>query len=610
MGLLEPWRPEMDGKILFVSHQWLSFSHPDPSGEQLDTLKGLLKRLLSGKTDVKPHPYQSMIFKDGDTGISGKYWQENLPQMSSHTTGAHAPAHTVGHVTGSTVPAHVTTHAGADHRHTETELSIQLTQAVRSIPAYVEHSAMMLVLAPVCTHADLPVVCNYPSWRSRGWCRMELMSALLARTDLRIILCMGDEAVPYLQTSFDALLLPAGKGDFACCQMGHDINGKKIGCDKFKVKSVLASMIDAKISHHFDQGERMHAHYFTCMRRKFLVGLPNNEAETATGAAALRAQLQWSPEDDTAAESTGWSLVHCAALADDAKAVRELAAEGEPVDKKLVAGVPALNLFPSVNPLLLALSFSSFETAEALLDAGADPTYKTVGQGFAEDAPMYMALNHRVDNLKAWKKRFADCDLNYRRPGCKSNCMLTASLYGTDKHDIIKELADLGCVEAPNAAGWGALHWVCNSADPDLEAVRYLIDVIGADVNGQRNADLPFLAFLIPNETTCYFGSKGKKDMQTLMFGHARYMTPLHCAAFSANVDTCKLLLAKGADPTLKNVQGCTPLQLAEQVYGTVPAALREVLEPPKPSKWTSCCKPTVEAEDLIPRHPERELEC
>ena len=21
----------------------------------------------------------------------------------------------------------------------------------------------------VCTHADLPVVCNYPSWRSRGW---------------------------------------------------------------------------------------------------------------------------------------------------------------------------------------------------------------------------------------------------------------------------------------------------------------------------------------------------------------------------------------------------------------------------------------------------------
>merc|ERR1712118_210346 len=112
-----------------------------------------------------------------------------------------------------------------------------------------------------------------------------------------------------------------------------------------------------------------------------------------------------------------------------------------------------------------------------------------------------------------------------------------------DKHDIIKELAELGCVEAPNAAGWGALHWVCNSADPDLEAVRYLIDVIGADVNGQRNADLPFLAFLIPNEATCYFGSKGKKDMQTLM-----------------------------------NVQGCTPLQLAEQVYGTVPAALREVL--------------------------------
>merc|ERR1719240_1153269 len=218
------------------------------------------------------------------------------PNASSHTTGAHAPAHTVS--------AHVTTHAGADHRHTETELSIQLTQAVRSIPAYVEHSSMMLVLAPVCTHNDLPVVCNYPSWRSRGWCRMEFMSALLARTDLRIILCMGAEAVPYLQMSFDALLLPAGKGDFACCQMGHDINGKKIGCDKYKVRSVLESMLDAKIESHFENAERMHAQYFTCMRRKFLAGLPLHAGEApATGAAALRAQLRWSPEDDAAAEA-------------------------------------------------------------------------------------------------------------------------------------------------------------------------------------------------------------------------------------------------------------------------------------------------------------------
>jgi hypothetical protein len=269
-----------------------------------------------------------------------------------------------------------------------------------------------------------------------------------------------------------------------------------------------------------------------------------------------------------------------------------------------------LNLFPTITPLLLAVSHSSFETVEALLDAGADPKYKTDGQGFAEDAPMYMALNHQVDSLKAWKKKFPDCDMNYRRPGCKSNCMLTAALYGADKYDMMKQLVDLGCVAEPNAIGWGALHWVCMSADPDLEAVRYLIDVIGIDVNVQTPASLSFLPFILPAEAGAMFGSRSKQDLKTLMFGHARYMSPLHCAAFSANVETCKLLLSRGANPALKNIQRCTPLQLAEQVYGTVPEALLEVLEPkPQASKWAPCCSPAVTAEDLIPYHPERELE-
>lgn len=440
---------------------------------------------------------------------------------------------------------------------------------------------------------------------------MEFMSALLARKDLRIICCQGTDAVPYLQMSFDALLLPAGKGDFACCQMGHEINGKKIGCDKYKVRSVLESMLDAKIENHFESGERMHAHYFTCMRRKFLTGLPGAEATAPPGAAALRAQLRWTPEDDAAAESTGWSLLHCAALADNAAAVRELAAEGVPVDMKLKDGVPLLNLFPTITPLLLAVSYSSFETVEALLDAGADPLYKTSGQGFAEDPPMYMALNHQVENLKAWKKRFPDCDMNYQRPGCKANCMVTASLYGTDKYDMMKQLKDLGCVPRPNAVGWGALHWVCQSADPDMEAVRYLIDEVGMDVNEQTPAAMGFLPFLLPAEAKAAFDARfaSKQDLATLMFGQARYNTPLHCAAYSANVEICKFLLSRGADPTKKNIQGCTPLQLAEQVYGTVPEALQEVLASKPAGKWAPCCLPVVTAEDLIPRHPERELE-
>ena len=33
-GLLETYSPDKEGKILFISHQWLGFGHPDPEFEQ------------------------------------------------------------------------------------------------------------------------------------------------------------------------------------------------------------------------------------------------------------------------------------------------------------------------------------------------------------------------------------------------------------------------------------------------------------------------------------------------------------------------------------------------------------------------------------------------
>ena len=54
-------------------------------------------------------------------------------------------------------------------------LLLTLMPTLQSIPAYVEHSTIITVLAPPATHADTtdaegnPTYCNYQSWRSRGW---------------------------------------------------------------------------------------------------------------------------------------------------------------------------------------------------------------------------------------------------------------------------------------------------------------------------------------------------------------------------------------------------------------------------------------------------------
>ena len=36
-GMLAPYTPEMQGRVCFISHQWLGYKHPDPNVEQSNT---------------------------------------------------------------------------------------------------------------------------------------------------------------------------------------------------------------------------------------------------------------------------------------------------------------------------------------------------------------------------------------------------------------------------------------------------------------------------------------------------------------------------------------------------------------------------------------------
>merc|ERR1719454_1143193 len=82
-------------------------------------------------------------------------------------------------------------HAGmvSDHRHSASDVTVhanvsllieQLKAAVDSIPSYIERCAEMFILVPSVKHADRPgEVCDFSTWRSRGWCRMEFVSSRL-----------------------------------------------------------------------------------------------------------------------------------------------------------------------------------------------------------------------------------------------------------------------------------------------------------------------------------------------------------------------------------------------------------------------------------------------
>ena len=253
---LESWVPHQDlrdaGKVvemtadmlkekdvIFVSHQWVAFNHPDPGGEQLRALQNTLTNLLNGKHNVESNSTLNTVYGTLDR-FTPEMWKARLPEMfvwfdystapsaprtrpSSHACAQSTPLLTVNRpraranlpvsipqpgavVNGASeelkqsldtngdgvieqselVNADIATakNANSDHRLLSVgdqrvlDLVEQLKAAVDSIPSYVERSAMMWILVPPCKHQDLEgAICDFNSWRDRGWWYVERAGA-------------------------------------------------------------------------------------------------------------------------------------------------------------------------------------------------------------------------------------------------------------------------------------------------------------------------------------------------------------------------------------------------------------------------------------------------
>ena len=118
-------------------------------------------------------------------------------------------------------------------------MSQQLAAAVDSIPTYIERCSMMWVLAPPCEHADLPgVICDFASWRARGWCRLEYAASKLARgEDMPIMVIRSAEGTPEYFNPCDTMKLAAARGTFT------------VEDDRAKVNATLGTMYESKIGY-------------------------------------------------------------------------------------------------------------------------------------------------------------------------------------------------------------------------------------------------------------------------------------------------------------------------------------------------------------------------
>eukprot|EP00439_Symbiodinium_sp_Y106_P079588 s2050_g18.t1 len=443
-GFLEEFTPRTKGKVIVVSHEWLSYVHPDPNQEHFFTLKRVLDRLGNGEVNrVEDYWLHSVMFRS--VGITAKEWKNDFDNMYIWIDYCCIPQ--------------IEVDANPETIH-------QSSLAVQSIAAYVERSSLLLVLAPVCIHAETGRSCNFASWRRRGWCRMEMMTAILSSNKVRIMVCTGAEATPFLMHPFEAPRLPVGDGDFSCCALGHKLGGATLTCDKKRLRGVLEEMLQAKVGTLKADGLVVERLWYASMQQHFLRNLPEKEvfslqADQAQsshyfpegeedveklhnflqrrlstgrqGADALRRTLGWTNFDDQRCRSTGCTLMMCAAIADSPPAIRELAAK----DKNNTVNIGLRKqyyhlafMWKGVRPLGAAMAFSSWETVAALLDCGADPKLKCSN---GMDSLFFACCIGNLTNIQGWFRRFPNWDMERRIPIMGMNIFCAATCSGTNK---------------------------------------------------------------------------------------------------------------------------------------------------------------------------------
>ena len=249
------WTPSMRGRTFFMSHQWTSFDHPDPTNDQLETLQSVLGRLARGDLTIKANwvvhfayrLFQPHTSAEWQAIMRGAYlWYDfvSMPQPAAAALAAAAPD-----AAAPKAAALVSTHS--DHRvRSEDEgeevsrLIAQLKAAVDSIPSYIERCDEMFVLVPSVKHTDREgEVCDYNSWRQRGWCRLEFVSSRLCSKDVPVVVINSKDADPEYFNLCDTTKLFAGQGSFT------------LEDDKAKVATVLAALIAGKAKGELARGQ-------------------------------------------------------------------------------------------------------------------------------------------------------------------------------------------------------------------------------------------------------------------------------------------------------------------------------------------------------------------
>eukprot|EP00929_Paragymnodinium_shiwhaense_P046637 TRINITY_DN2373_c0_g1_i2.p1 TRINITY_DN2373_c0_g1~~TRINITY_DN2373_c0_g1_i2.p1 ORF type:complete len:686 (-),score=59.63 TRINITY_DN2373_c0_g1_i2:468-2525(-) len=508
-GKVQQYRPGM--RVLFVSHQWTSWEHPDKAAEQFSVLQEMLCGLRAGDTKrwCCPHAFLwrhnlNPLIKDGDLENlveEGYIWYDYfcIPQPS----------------VASLSEMVMTTS--------------NLSKAVDSIPFYTEHCEHFCMLTPFVMHSDSKRYLGMSSYVDRGWCRAEMAAwALNAQAGtpgfwgLAPGLCVESGAIHWL-------LYPPNKGDFA------------VESDRKRVDLLISRMLHGRMAQLREEGQLNSFRLLKAISGYYTLDAPTrlSELDDWLKAFAFESEREW---------SGGWQVIHFAALEGNAEILENLVAlAGVSVDKRTSKGQDLVASHPGMTACHICAFYLPTQLAiknlKVLAKLGANLNKKDV---FGHTTLHYASKQSKRQHLIQY---LVDVGCPLEATTVLGDTPLSlACQFGYSETATF--LIQCGArVQFSNIQGMSPLMLSCMCAGPNL--IQLLLDS-KADANHTAR---PYMAGATWMVGKALLKVRSNSVMTHLIEGGSG-RTPLMIAAMSGNAGATEELLQAGADPKATNCKG------------------------------------------------------
>ncbi|CAL1127825.1 unnamed protein product [Cladocopium goreaui] len=516
--LLQAWEPGMFS--IFISHQWIGSTHPDPEGQQLAVLRSCLRRLIDGTIQVEEDLVSLSLGSrslqpETRKLIAGGYifldWFA-IPQITARLEGTNESA------------------TGSD-----------AAKAVQSIPAYVEVADLFIALVPEMMHSDTKLPCNFTSWLSRGWCRAELWCHLLSnKPDTRVILIFSDREAEYM-SALNWQQNTIAQGDFT------------VEKDRAVVVKLGEAAVESKIQHLSREGPLSHCRFYLAQRPK-LLGQERIRFELNK----FLSHFRFSSLKDAVGVVEGMTPLLCAVFAEDVDLVRLLAQNQADVNLRL-RGLSQLGYFEGQTPLMVAAkSYQRAEMLSTLLELRADISAQS---GAGINVAYLVRTPEQVQVLLKFR---ADLD-----SPCHNGLTPLTGVASLANPETVKALLAARCDPNPqHVPGQGLSYTPCFGAAlfsknnrHGAENMRLLIEH-RADIN-VRARPQGLLKFVCQS-LRAYVELLGSecRSKHVVYLANFPGMSPMSVAAMVGNEEMTKILWDAGAE-NMPNDRGFMPEDLA-----------------------------------------------